>query len=160
MNDLSLGVLSAMITPAVLISASGTLILSTSNRLNRAADRMRRFADHIRELSHAPAGAPPDPFAEAERKLIVTLLPMVMRRVYLIHRGLAAFYLAVGLFVLTSLLIGSSRIGIGAENVAVAFGLAGVLVLFVGAALLTVEAQLSLEVNKTEMEFIRDFAVK
>jgi hypothetical protein len=149
-----------MITPAVLISACGTLIMSTSNRLTRAADRMRNLADRTRELAHAPAGSPPDAFAEAERKLILAQLPKLMRRVYLIHRGLAAFYLAVGLFVLSSLLIGSSRLGLGAENVAVGFGLAGVLVLFIGAALLTVEAQLSLEVNQKEMEFIRDFAAK
>ena len=158
MNDLSLAVLSAMITPAVLISASGTLILSTSNRLTRAVDRMRRFADRTRELSRTPS--PADPFADAEKKLIVALLPKVMRRVYLIHRGLVAFYLAVGIFVFTSLLIGSSAIGIGAESVAVGFGLAGVLVLFVGTSLLTIEARLSLEVNQAEMEFIREIAAK
>lgn len=159
MNELSLSVLSAMITPAVLISACGTLIMSTSNRLTRAADRMRNLADRTRELSATPAGGG-DAFAEAERKLILAQLPKLMTRVYLIHRGLAAFYLAVGLFVLSSLLIGSSRVGLGAENIAVGFGLAGVLVLFVGAALLTVEAQLSLDVNKREMEFIREFAAK
>ena len=37
----SLSILSAMITPAVLISACGTLILSTSNRLSRSTDRVR-----------------------------------------------------------------------------------------------------------------------
>jgi len=31
----------AMITPAVLISASGTLVLSTGNRLGRIVDRVR-----------------------------------------------------------------------------------------------------------------------
>jgi hypothetical protein len=34
----SLAVLTAMITPAVLISASGTMILSTSTRLGRVVD--------------------------------------------------------------------------------------------------------------------------
>lgn len=34
-------ILGAMITPAVLISASGTLTLSTSNRLGRIVDRAR-----------------------------------------------------------------------------------------------------------------------
>jgi hypothetical protein len=35
----SLAVLTAMITPAVLISASGTMILSTSTRLGRVVDK-------------------------------------------------------------------------------------------------------------------------
>jgi hypothetical protein len=43
MRELSavLTVLSAMITPAVLILASGSLLLTTSQRLNRAIDRAR-----------------------------------------------------------------------------------------------------------------------
>jgi len=41
----ALGVLSAMITPAILISACGTLVLSTSNRLGRVVDRVRDLAD-------------------------------------------------------------------------------------------------------------------
>ena len=36
-----LEILSAMITPAVLISASGTLVLSTSVRMARVVDRVR-----------------------------------------------------------------------------------------------------------------------
>ncbi|HET7711316.1 MAG TPA: DUF2721 domain-containing protein, partial [Thermoanaerobaculia bacterium] len=38
-----LSVLSAMITPAVLILASGSLILTTSNRLTRVVDRVREM---------------------------------------------------------------------------------------------------------------------
>ena len=34
-------VLGGMITPALLISACGTLVLSTSNRLSRVVDRVR-----------------------------------------------------------------------------------------------------------------------
>ena len=40
-----------MITPAVLISASGTLILSTSERLGRVVDRVRSLSDRLQELS-------------------------------------------------------------------------------------------------------------
>ncbi len=37
----AVSVLTAMITPALLLSACGTLILSTSNRLARIVDRIR-----------------------------------------------------------------------------------------------------------------------
>ncbi|MBW4605240.1 MAG: DUF2721 domain-containing protein [Calothrix sp. FI2-JRJ7] len=46
MNDLSatLAILSAMIAPAVLISACGSLIIATSQRLNRTIDRVRNIS--------------------------------------------------------------------------------------------------------------------
>ena len=43
-------VLGAMITPAVLISACGALILSTSVRLGRVVDRVRALADRFEVL--------------------------------------------------------------------------------------------------------------
>ena len=53
MNPLSsaLAVLSAMITPAILISACGMLVLSTSNRLGRVVDRVRDLADKFEDPS-------------------------------------------------------------------------------------------------------------
>ena len=46
----ALAVLSAMITPAVLISACGTLVLSTSTRLGRLVDRVRDLSDRFEQL--------------------------------------------------------------------------------------------------------------
>ncbi|MBL0332872.1 MAG: DUF2721 domain-containing protein [Chlorobi bacterium] len=40
-NEIGLGILTSMLTPAILISACGTLILSTSSRLGRVVDRVR-----------------------------------------------------------------------------------------------------------------------
>ena len=52
MNNLStaLAILSAMITPAVLISACGQLIISTSARLGRVIDRTRKVLSRFEEL--------------------------------------------------------------------------------------------------------------
>lgn len=152
LSGAGLTILSAMITPAVLISACGTLILSTSNRLGRASDRVRRFLDRIRVLANATAD---DKDAHSERVLIMNLLPQVIRRVRLIHRSLAAFYLAVGIFVLTSVVIGGSGIfGLNSGPMPIILGLIGAIVLCYGAVLLTIEAQLSLDVNMAEMNFI------
>ena len=43
-------ILGAMITPALLISASGTLTLSTSNRLGRVVDRIRKLTTEAENL--------------------------------------------------------------------------------------------------------------
>lgn len=47
-------VLGAMITPAVLISASGVLVLSTSNRVSRTVDRVRALAAEAERLQISP----------------------------------------------------------------------------------------------------------
>lgn len=44
-------VLTAMITPAVLISACGSRILSTSSRLGRVVDRVRALSEKLEEIS-------------------------------------------------------------------------------------------------------------
>src|SRR5919206_419979 len=49
----ALAVLTAMITPAVLISACGALILSTSTRLGRVTDRVRLLIDRFEEMAKA-----------------------------------------------------------------------------------------------------------
>jgi len=46
----AVAVLTAMITPAVLISACGSMILSTSHRLGRVVDRVRALSDKLDEL--------------------------------------------------------------------------------------------------------------
>ena len=52
------GVLAAMITPAVLITACGTLTVSTSNRLGRVVDRVRKVIAEAEGFDPArlPAG--------------------------------------------------------------------------------------------------------
>jgi hypothetical protein len=69
MTDLSsaLAILSAMITPAVLISACGSLILATSQRLGRVMERARKVAERLRELGQHEG----DPSASGEQALLV-----------------------------------------------------------------------------------------
>ena len=50
----ALAILTAMITPAVLISACGALIFSTSTRLGRVVDRVRSLSRAFQELAHIP----------------------------------------------------------------------------------------------------------
>jgi Protein of unknown function (DUF2721) len=47
----AVAVLTAMITPAVLISACGSMILSTSSRLGRVVDRVRALSDKLEKLA-------------------------------------------------------------------------------------------------------------
>jgi hypothetical protein len=67
----ALAILTAMITPAVLISACGALIFSTSSRLGRVIDRVRVLSDRFQELAAHPEK---DEMFEERRTLIFTQL--------------------------------------------------------------------------------------
>ncbi|MEP6706837.1 MAG: DUF2721 domain-containing protein [Pyrinomonadaceae bacterium] len=149
----SLAVLTAMITPAVLISASGTMILSTSTRLGRVVDRVRSLSDRLEELSHGnPARTE---YIEERRAMIFGQLDKLTSRSRLLQRGLTTFYVAVGIFVATSVAIGLVAIS-GARYgwIPVVLGLIGACFLFYGSMLLIFEARLALSTTHAEMDFL------
>jgi uncharacterized protein DUF2721 len=149
----SLGVLTAMITPAVLISASGTMILSTSTRLGRVVDRVRSLSDRLRQLSGNDDERPE--FFEEERAMLYDQLDKLTSRSRLLQRAMTSFYLAVGVFVATSVSIGVVAFFRGrAAWVAVALGLIGACFLFYGSMLAIFEARLALSTTHAEMDFI------
>jgi Protein of unknown function (DUF2721) len=147
----SLGVLTAMITPAVLISASGTMILSTSTRLGRVVDRVRSLSDRVRQLSDSDEH--PE-FFEEERAMVFDQLDKLTSRSRLLQRALTAFYLAVGVFVATSVAIGVVAIYQRAAWVPVVMGLIGACFLFYGSMLAVFEARLALSTTHAEMDFV------
>jgi hypothetical protein len=148
----SLGVLTAMITPAVLISASGTMILSTSTRLGRVVDRVRSLSDRIRQLSASDESLE---FFEEERAMVYDQLDKLTSRSRLLQRALTAFYLAVGVFVATSVAIGVvAFFHARAGWVPVVMGLIGACFLFYGSMLAVFEARLALSTTHAEMDFV------
>ena len=148
----SLAVLTAMITPAVLISASGTMILSTSTRLGRVVDRVRTLSDRLRQLANNDAGAE---FFDEERAMLYDQLDKLTSRSRLLQRALTTFYLAVGVFVATSVAIGVvAFFSAHGAWVPVVMGLAGAMFLFYGSILLVFEARLALSTTHAETDFI------
>ncbi len=148
----SLAVLTAMITPAVLISASGTMILSTSTRLGRVVDRVRALSDRLQELGRHEAE---DDFAEERRVMLYDQLDKLTSRSRLLQRALTTFYLAVGVFVATSVAIGVVAFsGTRGAWIPVGMGLIGASFLFYGSMLLVFEARLALSTTHAEMDFI------
>ncbi|HWW62636.1 MAG TPA: DUF2721 domain-containing protein, partial [Thermoanaerobaculia bacterium] len=97
----ALEVLSAMITPAVLILASGSLILTTSNRLTRVLDRVREMAKEVESL-----GDSTDARADDKRTLLFAQLERATRRARLLQHAMTRLYLGLTMFVATSVGIG------------------------------------------------------
>jgi hypothetical protein len=153
LNTAAAEVLGAMITPAVLISASGTLVLSTSNRLSRVVDRVRVLAAEA-ERGESPQGAAIQPRRAA---LIASQLNQLARRVLLLRSALTAFYTAIGLLVATSIGIALVvLLGWASSVLALAPGLAGACALFYGSLLLVREARLAVHSTLEEMAYARE----
>jgi hypothetical protein len=147
----ALAVLTAMITPAVLISACGALIFSTSTRLGRVVDRVRALSDRMEELSAEGCELA---LIEERRDVIFTLLDKLTTRARILQRGMTVFYIALSLFVATSVAIGLVAYG-GARfsAVPVVLGLAGASFLFYGSVLLIIEARRAVASLRIEMDF-------
>ena len=142
--------LSAMITPAVLISASGTLILSTSTRLARVVDRVRELGRVSESLSVAPDA----PFAELRWKGMEEQLAMQTRRGGLLQRALTCFYVALGIFVATAIALALVSYAASLAWVPSILGIAGMLMLFYGCVMLLRETRLALRAVDSEMAFV------
>ena len=148
----AVAVLTAMITPAVLISACGNMILSTSSRLGRVVDRVRALSDKLEELS----GNDSDETKERQG-VIFAQLDKLTSRARILQRSMVTFYLATGMFVATSVAIGV--VAVIPSNprynlVPVVVGLGGACFLFYGSMLLIFEARLALSTIHAEMDFI------
>lgn len=146
----ALTILSAMITPAVLISACGSLILTTSQRLSRALDRARLISKMLEELSLRKEGVV---FLE-ERRVLFEQLGNVTRRNRILQKAMATLYLSISVFVATSVAIGIvSVIGMQYSWFPILLGILGAALLFYTSLLLIVESRLALISVGEEMDF-------
>jgi hypothetical protein len=148
----ALAVLTAMITPAVLISACGALIFSTSSRLGRVIDRTRVLSEKFQEVAAHPEK---DDMFEERRTLIFTQLDRQTSRARLIQRAMTAFYTALGVFV--AMTVSIAVISVVARNyswIAVVEGLIGTLFMLYGSILLIIESRMALGAIMSEMDFV------
>jgi Protein of unknown function (DUF2721) len=149
----AIAVLTAMITPAVLISACGSMILSTSARLGRVVDRVRALSDRLEEMTENPRDTET---ARERTTAIFSQLDKLTSRARILQRSMVTFYMALGLFVATSVAIGAVGIlGNSRYNVVpVIVGMMGACFLFYGSMLLIFEARMALSTVHAEMDFI------
>jgi hypothetical protein len=145
-------ILGAMITPALLISAGGTLAMSTANRLGRVVDRVRALADMAEAL---PDGVATPEVAE-KRALIADQIGWHTQRLQLLQRTLVTLYTAISLLVGASLTVGLSASTDWALGwIPVAFGLSGAFSLLIAAARLIRESRLAVRGSLYEIDHLR-----
>ena len=150
----AVAVLTAMITPAVLISACGSMILSTSTRLGRVVDRVRALSDKLEELTAKSSNQVGE--TKERQAIIFAQLDKLTSRARILQRSMVSFYLCLGMFVATTVAIGVVAIIPNPRYpfVPAILGLIGACFLFYGSILLIFEARLALSTIHAEMDFI------
>jgi hypothetical protein len=139
-----ISIISAMITPAILLLASGNLVTSTLTRIARVFDRAREIIDR----AHAARGAND----AAATELLESMLRSYLRRTALLERALSAYYLAIGLFVTASLAIAFDNIiGHALPWLSIALVIGGAILLLLGSLAIFLETNLAAGILRHEI---------
>ncbi len=128
----ALGVISAMVTPALMILAAASLGSSALLRMGRIVDRARLLTSMVHEGQLDKVGAPPD--------VVARWLKTYRTRARRTALAVFSLYAAIALFVGACLIIGLQHLGADMpEFAALAFVLPGAVFLLAGAIWLAAE---------------------
>jgi hypothetical protein len=151
-------ILTAMISPVVVISACGALIASTTTRAARVNDRLHRWVDDFVALMREE---PDDPLGMDHRAMVFYQIDRLTSRARLLQVCLMVLYVALAFFVATSFTVGVIAAAATVDYlwawsgiVTIGLALAGGGGLLIGCTLLISEARLALASTNDEMDFI------
>jgi hypothetical protein len=147
-------ILSAMISPAIFLTANGSLIISTSNRMARIVDRIRVLNDLGDKLCRNAADLD---YPKERLNHVHDQLDRLVFRSNCVRYALTALYVAFGSFVGTSLAL-AVDVWSGSRFSRVPTGLAvvGAMLMFGACINLVREALEALRSNRLEIKFYRD----
>jgi hypothetical protein len=146
--------LSAMITPAIFLTANASLIISTSNRMSRVVDRIRVLNDLVDRLGRDATDLD---YTTERLEHIQDQLRRLEWRNDRIRYALTTLYIAFALFVGTSLTLAIDAL-INNRLIALPIVLAvtGVGLLLFASVNLVLEALQALRTNRLEIRFYRE----
>ena len=158
-NALSITIefLTAMITPALLISATGSLVLSTSTRLGRVIDRVRELRHQLEEMITMEEKEKV-PLFDKRVEVTFDLLDRVTTRARILQKALQALYYGLGFFVLTSITIGIVGFWGQYRLIPIPIGIIGILFVFYSSLQMLRETRLATTAINTEMDFTWELA--
>jgi hypothetical protein len=146
--------LTAMITPAIFLTANASLIISTSNRMSRVVDRIRVLNDLVDKLGRGMTDL--DYPAERLEHLRDQLRRLEWRNDR-IRYALTTLYIAFTTFVGTSLALAvDALLGKWLIALPITLAVAGVGLLLFASINLALEALEALRTNRLEIRFYRE----
>lgn len=149
--------LTAMVTPTLLISATGSLVLSTSTRLGRVVDRVRALEDRLSAIIYVEDKSE-IPLYDKRLEVIVDLLDKVTSRSRILQRAMAAFYYGLAFFIMTSVTIAVAGLFNIYRWLPIPIGVIGIMFLFYGSILMIRETWMATATINREMDFTWELA--
>ncbi|HEV2037896.1 MAG TPA: DUF2721 domain-containing protein [Candidatus Eremiobacteraceae bacterium] len=141
--------MSALVTPAILILAAGSLVASTLVRLGRIVDQTRHLIEQADQLRRA--GRPATVVAIIDKRI-----DRQLRRAKLTRNALWGYYVAIVLFLISSVVLALSQfIPVSFHWIGPTIVLLGGFVLLVATAQLVIEVGLSAGSLREEVESFR-----
>lgn len=144
--------LTAMVTPTLLISATGSLVLSTSTRLGRVVDRVRELEKRLSELI-VVEDKNTIPLYDKRLETVVNLLDKVTSRARILQKAMSTFYYGLGFFILTSVTIAGAAFFPSYRLIPIPVGIIGIICLFWGSVLMLRETRMATATINVEMDF-------
>src|SRR5512135_788569 len=95
-----------ILAPAVMINACGLLLLSISNKFSSVLNRIRALNEEKRKLTLHAADRVMHPLENQRIESIARQLKGLLERARLVQRSLLCYFTAIGLFIVTSMIIG------------------------------------------------------
>lgn len=149
--------LTAMVTPALLISATGSLVLSTSTRLGRVVDRVRSLEERLSDIIYVDDKSEV-PLYDKRVEVIVDLLDKVTSRSRILQRAMGSFYYGLMFFVLTSVMIAVAAFFSTYRWIPIPIGIIGIMFIFYGSLLMLLETRMATATINAEMDFTWELA--
>lgn len=145
-------VLSSMITPAILILATASILNTVSARLIRVMDRVRELGLEIQQVAEERR----DGRAQGERRdHLLLMLRTASRRARLLQKGMSRLYLAIGAFIVTSIIIGVFSLSdFDLSWIALGIGFLGALLLLSASVMLIIESRMAMTATSQETKFV------
>lgn len=154
----SYATLSAMITPALFMTANGSLIISTSNRMSRIVDRIRLLNDQADRLDRGTTDL--DYPVERTAHVLEQLRDLEWRSDR-VRIALTMLYIGFSSFVGTSLVLALDMLlGSRLRELPTLLAVVGVASMLVATVNLTREARRALRSNHQEVRFFRDLQAR
>ncbi|MBS0260700.1 MAG: DUF2721 domain-containing protein [Planctomycetes bacterium] len=146
----------AMIAPALFLTATGSLLISTSNRIARIVDRIRALVTQCESGEFEQLD-----FPELRRQHALQELRQLQIRSNRVAIAVTMLYMAFTAFAGTSLTIGLRSITGGfLESLPAVLAVAGVTLLFIACIFLVLEARSSLRGNDRELRFFYELEAR
>jgi len=145
-------IITAMLTPVILILATTSILGVTSQRLSRALERARKIWEQI--LHYPEVQGNSELQKEAHIHLCI-LIKKVSRRARLLQKAMTILYISLSLFVGTSVAIGSVVLTSSANYwIPMMLEIIGFAMLFYSTVILIIEARISVKAVKQETSFV------